>query len=248
MDNVGPTLKKFLHVDDPTKDLLAALAGYDTHLNVVPLEIRRETFLKLFIEMCIPALNDKIKLLMGLMNFGYKLVETKGNKEVILKELPLLADDLSTLMGLNPKVVKGILGIMQGDMEAFIFVVAPLCKMDVKQLQKIVKVFFGGQISLDKISVDTSSADKVLDDATRTNMLSLGRKAADGVAGIRELFQLVSAEATEGEGVTVAQFSRVMGKLNMPMTGHRVLEVFSRCKSKFSKFQDILDEDGNINC
>lgn len=224
-------------------DLAMTLTGY-TEGKEVPQSQRPILFLHIFINMCIPSLKEKLDLLERLLRFGSTFIKTGSNEELMQRDLPQIIDDISTLLGINPKLIKGIFGIMKNDTDALVNFIAPICKIDPSTIREILSIFDRSQTSVDYVMKDKSKSDKKIDDVQRSQWLGLMKKVTDGEAGARELFQLVDMEGDNSGGINTKEFMRLMNKLNMPMTEHRVHEVFSHVQSKFSKKTEELDVQG----
>ena len=227
------------------KSIVMSLSGYNEDKEPASQSQRLTEFLKVFINMSVPVLKDKLDLLDLLLEFGSVVLKAGANKELMAKALPQITDDLSTLMGLNQKLLKSIFGIMQADIKSLSNFVAPICKISPQTLKQILKIFDQGKSALDYVMKAKTTTERKIDEVERSNYLLLMKKVNDGSAGARELFQLIDLEGDKSGGISITEFMRLMQKLNMPMTEHRVHEVFSHCKSKYSKNPDELDEQGN---
>jgi len=238
---------------DLVPPLMYALTGYQEKGSVtdeeIPMEERRMGLLRIFIRMAIPDLEPKIDLIDRLVSFSLHFAKTGINNTQIREEMPKLAEELGALVGISSELIRGVFGIMNGDIDALIKFVAPLCKIDENVINTLQTVLSAGNKLMDTVKTENNaSKDKTIDDVERSSWMELMKKVNDGSAGLRELFELADKQGDKSGGISQEEFSQLMMKLNMPMTTHRVNEIFSRCKSKHSsKGPDELDVQGNFS-
>jgi len=242
-ESLSAELKKFMPL------IISALAGYNENRNtdILPISDRRKDFMKFFIQMYIPDLEPKLEVIERLVEFGLLLMKLGTSSEQVKKAIPEIANEIGALVGVNADTLQGIFGIMNGDtlgidkIEALIKFVAPICKVDEKVVQTLQNVIAGANKLVSTVTKEDKNQ-KTLDDVQRSSWLTLMKKVADGEARLRELFELVDKNGDSSGGISTHEFSQLMLKLNMPMTEHRVNEIFARCKSKHStKPPDELD-------
>ncbi len=205
---------------------------------------RRMDFLRTFVQMCMPDLYPRMGLIEKLVDVALQLFKFGGSKEQLIENGPKLAEQVGQLLGISAETIRGVFGIMNGDVSALVDFAAPVCKLDPKMLASIQKVLEGGSKWLSSVKKEDSTKEKVVDDVERSKWLALTKKVNDGEANIKELFQLVDMDGDNSGGISKEEFMQLMKKMNMPMTEHRVAEIFARCKSKHSKEPNELDVQG----
>lgn len=226
--------------------VVTALSGFyeDKAKALKSFSERRTQFLRVFVKMCVPDLYPKMAMIERLIKVANDVIKTGGSIEQLEGQSDQLAEDIGALTGVNTDLLRGIFGIVKGTPSALIDFVAPVCKIDVKVLKSLQGILFNGLKCLTSVKKESSKKQKDVDDVERSSWQSLMKKVNDGEANVRELFQLVDMEGDKSGGISISEFSMLMKKLNMPMTDHRVAEIFSRCKSKNSKSQNELDIQG----
>ncbi len=209
---------------------------------------RRTVFIRAFVELCLPSLVPKLNLIEQLIKLSLDIAKVNGNKELLKMNLAKFAEELGSLLGINQKMFSGLLGLLDGDIDSIIDFVAPLVKLNPDLVKKVMKMFKGASKSVANAMKSASNeGKKIIDEAKSSRLETLNKKVQDGNASVRELFELIDLEGDNSGAISTDEFSSLMKKLNMPMTQHRIAEVFARCKSKHSNKPDELDFAGKIN-
>jgi hypothetical protein len=234
-------------------EFIKALSGFEDLQNsdkTISFGQRRKAFIHCFVKLCIPDLEPRMPLIEQLIDLCMNLVKMGGNK-TLMKESSLdIAEQLASLMGINPKQFHGLLGVLSEDTErrneSIINFVSPLVKLSESTLKAALKIFSGVKKSI-KLAVRPVAGAKEKgkgDDAALAKMDALNKKVTDGTASVRELFDLVDMEGDSSGGISRAEFALLMKKLNMPMTDHRIADVFARCKTDPNSREDELNFQG----
>jgi hypothetical protein len=183
-----------------------------------------------------------IKRLISLVFYFAKGGGAAGKtKDMILK----MGEEAALLFGINPKTINGIMGIINGDIEAIVTFVAPIAKIDPAFWKKIVDVLKGVKefINIIRSGFARNKKKKIDPSMISDAMKEMTKKIREGTAGIKELFDLVDDEGDKSGGISKDEFGGLLAKLQIDASEHRINEIFSKCKKDSTDNPDELNID-----
>ena len=204
----------------------------------------KERFVTEFTNLWMPGIQNILPALAELIKLSTELCEICENTGAAKSKTKVPLARLGQLLGADPKLFSRLFGIMQGDADDIVQVIAPIIKLNEKRLKKFV-VAVQKTIALlgfkDSEQKDTTPN---IEEIYKPIWLSLVKKVRSGNAGIPELFQLVDMEGDKSGGISRDEFARLLRKLSMPMSKHKVIEIFSECQRIDSNHLGELDLEG----
>ena len=225
-----------------------AIIGYNFLKNDADHQIKTEEKIKIILKSLVNVYTPEFKkcadLIEKFVAFALKLYNIVTKKEDIIKNSKIIAESIAETFGANPKDIKELIGIIQGNVISLVDFTAGYCKLNPTAIQGIISLMSETSKSvfyLEKL-VMPQTEKKVLDDSVKESYISLMRKVTDGTASSKELFRLVEMEGSGNGGINREEFQSLALKLGMMMSEHRIAEIFSRCKDKNSKKVNELDE------
>ncbi len=185
--------------------------------------------LEFMVMVFIPDLKPFASLLMRLVNLIFALFENHSFKE-IGAVLTANIESFGHLFGVNPQLLKGIIGILNGDYVAMAEMAAPIADIDPQVITKVIGFLEDVKSTL----FDYDRRNRVLaknkdkkGEMKEDQWKDIMQKIQEGTATYKELFQMVDQEGDGSGGVSKEEFKAMLWRLQVKMSDHRVAEIFT---------------------
>ncbi len=213
------------------EELVEALTGYP--LSKCPpspgdeqmaFEGRVKKLVDLFLGLFLPELKGVREILLRMAGLSFALLEKESLGEVgqvLLENM----DSLGHIFGVRPQLLKGVVGILNGNYGALAEMAAPLANIDPEVISRFFEFLAKVKQLLRAFTRGSPASDE--NDEKESRLQSIKRKIHDGSATYREFFEAVDLEGDGNGAVCRSEFTLMLQRLHIRVSSHRITEIFA---------------------
>ena len=244
-DILVETMNKFVHQLGGKKEIEFFECAFNLAFSREKLD-RRTTnaLIDSFVGIVAPNLQQEVNKFQALFDLSqafYSLLTDSLSLHSIQINLPKLASELSLIFSCDSHIINLLMSLLQGDSLALQEFVAPICKLDASLLNTLFTVFGDVKSKMASLTQILIPTVKRIRDSEKNTWMEMMKKVESGSAGVRELFNLVDMEGDSSGGISKDEFKRLLLKLHMNLSDHRITEIFAKVKKDERRSINELD-------
>ena len=93
------------------------------------LEERINSIIRAFTDLFMPDLKPSLRTIEKLIYLTLKVYKVGGDKKMMMKELPVIVQELGLMFGCDPKMMNTVVAILKGDLSSLKEFIAPFCSI-----------------------------------------------------------------------------------------------------------------------